>query len=723
MVRWKIATVTVMGILVITQPAEATCDRKEERHTQCLEKAERTFDACLEIAELKRRGKRLTPRHRRKQSSCTSFLGKYERSSCRTKPCFYEKRCLRTQDVVERCQAHISRREAQRTADEEAQNNREEAARLVRAMEACRKGAACAAKGLCESDGIGCRALTDLSCSASRACKEYQRCRAHEGECIDDCRLTTACRTRGQCETSANGCVSVLAKFAVVGPRGARLRLDGGDLGSLDVTLSSSTGMELGTESSPWGRALPAGPYDATVELDGFEPLRERLELEPGSKTARVFTLRSKPTGKLSVRASGRDRCHIKVAARLSKPPTAHKSGRQNEASCDGVPCDVEGLLPGRYPLTVSAKGYRPWKTIVKIRDGETTTLDFPEAASGPSVRIVTDPEGLTIRVGGEHYLSPLRIVGLEKGQVLTSSVLRSRTTIGQTVTLDVDWDSGEEELELEPDEIPLPPRDGELKNDYFVWNPSFPYRHRFVYALPPAGFEASAIRFDGTGANEEDEILSMFRLPMVIYAAQITLGRHFLLDLDLHWQFLVSSLSPAIEQGETSTGFYDQGPGYSVALHGRLSRRGLLGQMPLTLRWSQGFAVVEAPFISSNAIEVRLAIPARPDLMVSPVFQRQDLSIKGMSAEEYKDAVGTLSDDSPAPTVARSGGDASVMRVGLRLDWLAVGWGNRSSSDWLSAGQFRLATYLMPAIGAGADGSVDFEQALWGLELHTLFF
>ncbi len=118
--------------------------------------------------------------------------------------------------------------------------------------------------------------------------------------------------------------------------------------------------------STPLAEDLPAGKHLVEVELDGYERVRQTVEIKSGTTTALSLTLKRIPRG--------RGTLVIK-----SKPEGAKVTIDDEPAGMTPV---TKKMPPGGYIVMLAMPGYSKVKKLALIKDQETTEIDVTLAES-----------------------------------------------------------------------------------------------------------------------------------------------------------------------------------------------------------------------------------------------------------------------------------------------------------------------------------------------------
>jgi hypothetical protein len=173
---------------------------------------------------------------------------------------------------------------------------------------------------------------------------------------------------------------------------GAKVRINGKEVGQVPVTLS-----------------LEAGRYLVEVGKDGFSTFSQWVEVGKGEKRSLMISLQAKAPGTGSVLVSS----NIVGAEVLV-------DGRR----VDTAPALVEGLVVGSHALEVRAKGYLAENQTVAVEAGKTvklTVLLKPDeqtvVASGGTLQILASHKDVEVFVDGQSRgKAPVKVEGLAEG-------------------------------------------------------------------------------------------------------------------------------------------------------------------------------------------------------------------------------------------------------------------------------------------------------------------
>jgi hypothetical protein len=169
-------------------------------------------------------------------------------------------------------------------------------------------------------------------------------------------------------------------------PSGARVFLDGNELGETPLTLS---GIRL-------------GHHRIRVTKEGYVSYEEQVTVTEGERKKVLASLR-KMTGILSIR---------------TEPPGANVfiDGKPVGTS----PCESGDLPPGSYQVRIEKRGYAPWEGSLSVIAGKRIEVPFPielKAVVG-SLEILSEPSGSKVFLDGEEMgQTPLSLPAVRMGQ------------------------------------------------------------------------------------------------------------------------------------------------------------------------------------------------------------------------------------------------------------------------------------------------------------------
>ena len=198
-------------------------------------------------------------------------------------------------------------------------------------------------------------------------------------------------------------------------------------------------------------------PVGAEVQINGADRGRTPLlvtDLPIGRHRVRLSAVGYQPK---QIDLHIQDRTPIKIAARLtsdsaaldirSEPPGA-------DVLLGGVaegktPCRVERVAPGECILDLRLEGYSPYRQALRLRAGQTETVNAVLQPIPASLRAVTIPPWARVYLDDEFQgESPVDLNGLQPGQHRLRAELRGHEPSTRTVTL-VRAQTAVEELRL----------------------------------------------------------------------------------------------------------------------------------------------------------------------------------------------------------------------------------------------------------------------------------
>jgi hypothetical protein len=193
----------------------------------------------------------------------------------------------------------------------------------------------------------------------------------------------------------------------------ARLQMDGFDTKeiqfqvedripkALDVDLISNSGV-LVVQTSPSGATvfvdgrnegttplsldrIGRGERDISIQLDGYEPMRRTVMIEPAATTRAEFDLTPLPGG-LNV---------------LTMPEDAR-------VYLDGElvgnsPLRLTDIEPGTYLVRVEARGHADASRTVRIGEGERKIEEFRLERNSGTLQLITRPANVRVSINGEY--------------------------------------------------------------------------------------------------------------------------------------------------------------------------------------------------------------------------------------------------------------------------------------------------------------------------------
>src|SRR5215471_6349350 len=90
-----------------------------------------------------------------------------------------------------------------------------------------------------------------------------------------------------------------------------------------------------------------------------------------------------------------------------------NSSGLSTPAKSDGVGnYDIKNLAPGKYTVSVSAKGFRTLTSTVEIAGGQEKSLNFPLEIAAQEEKVVVESEGAKVSVNSDNNASTVVLTG-----------------------------------------------------------------------------------------------------------------------------------------------------------------------------------------------------------------------------------------------------------------------------------------------------------------------
>jgi hypothetical protein len=128
---------------------------------------------------------------------------------------------------------------------------------------------------------------------------------------------------------------------------------------------------------------IPSGQIELEVQLAGYKPHQEKLNVKAGETLSVQASLRAQPGALEVVTLPGQARVYVDNQFRGESPQV------------------LENLAPGEHRLRVELRGYEPDARGVTIRAGEKTVEEFRLVKNSGVLMLVTEPPGAQVFIDG----------------------------------------------------------------------------------------------------------------------------------------------------------------------------------------------------------------------------------------------------------------------------------------------------------------------------------